>query len=68
MKLYAHAEWPIKFYDVYPLDDSFRLKRRLVDTDEIEACGLRSSALLDFKDVFIDQKDPNPYIEQIEQT
>lgn len=54
VKLYADVNWPIKFYNVYPLDESFRLKRRLVDTAEIEAIGLKSSALLDFKDIFID--------------
>lgn len=57
VKLHTNAERPIKFYGIYPLDGSFRLKRGLVDTHEIEACGLRSSALLDFKDVFIDQPD-----------
>lgn len=53
VKLYVNAEQSVTFYDLYPLDDGFRLKRRLVDTDEIYACGLRSSALLDFKDVII---------------
>ena len=58
VKLHARSERPIKFYAIYPLDDSFRLKRRTVDTDEIEATGLRSSAALDFRDVFIDETDP----------
>jgi len=57
VKLHVSAEPAINFYDIYPLDDSFRLKRRLVDTDEIEATGLRSSTLLDFKDVFLDETD-----------
>ena len=55
VKLHSNSNLPVKFYDVLPLDDTFRLKRQLVDTDEIEASGLRSSALLDFKDVFIDE-------------
>jgi hypothetical protein len=57
VKLFANSDSPIKFYNLYPLEDSFRLKRRLVDTDEIEACGLRSSALLAFKDVFLDESE-----------
>jgi Protein of unknown function (DUF2971) len=55
VKLYSNAARPIKFYDIYPLDDSFQLKRTLVDTDYIEACGLKSSALLDFKDLLDDR-------------
>ncbi len=53
VKLHSNSARQIKFYGIYPLNDSFRLKRRLVDVDEIEACGLRSSAILDFKNVFI---------------
>jgi hypothetical protein len=44
---------PIGFFEIYPLDDSFRLKRRKVDRDEIEACGIRTSAILAFKDVVL---------------
>lgn len=54
VKLFANSDFHIVFYDLYPLEDSFSLKRRLVDTAEIEACGVRTSALLDFKDVFLD--------------
>ena len=56
VKLFAKSI-PIAFYDLYPLEDSFRLKRRLVDTDEIEACGVETSALLDFKDIVLDQSE-----------
>ncbi len=57
VKLFANFNLPIAFYDLYPLEDSFRLKRRLVDTDEIEACGVETSALLDFKNVVLDESE-----------
>ena len=47
----------VTFYDVYPKDSSFGLARRHVDKDEIEACGIRSSVLFDFRDIVIDQHD-----------
>jgi hypothetical protein len=52
VKLMSHDR-SVNLYQIYPLDDSFRLRRRCVDRDEIEACGIRSSAFLDFKDVFL---------------
>lgn len=54
VKLHTSLNPPVKFYAIHPQDDSFSLKRRLIDTDEIEATGIRSSPLLDFNDVFID--------------
>ena len=54
VKLFAKSNLLIAFYDLYPLEDSFRLKRRKVDTDEIEACAVETSALLDFKDVVLE--------------
>lgn len=48
----------VLLYDVYPLEDSFRLKRRLVDRDEIASCGIRTPAAIDFEDVFlVDEMD-----------
>ena len=55
VKLFTNSNLPIAFYNLYPLEDSFRLKRRLVDTDEIESCGVETSVLLDFKDVVLDE-------------
>ena len=55
VKLFANSDSNIAFYDLYPLEDSFRLKRRLVDTDEVKACGVQTSALLDFKDIILDE-------------
>lgn len=49
----------IAFFEIYPLDDSFRLRRRLADRNEIEACAVGSSAMLDFKDVVL-SPDPMP--------
>jgi hypothetical protein len=43
----------VLLYNVYPLDDSFRLKRRPVDRDEIASYGIRTPAAIDFKDVFL---------------
>jgi len=54
VKLHTNATRPVKFYGIYPLNDTFRLRREPIDISEIEACGLRSSVLLDFKDVIID--------------
>jgi len=48
VKLYSGHN-AIDLYEVY-LDDSFRLLRRDVDRDEIEACGISESRLLMFKD------------------
>lgn len=56
VKLFAKS-MPIAFYNLYALEDSFHLKRRLVDTDEIEACGVETSALLDFKDIILDESN-----------
>ncbi|MEO8410362.1 MAG: DUF2971 domain-containing protein [Propionivibrio sp.] len=57
VKLHASSEPSVKFYAIYPLNDGFRLRRSVVDTNEIEAIGLRSSAALDFRDVFVDETD-----------
>lgn len=57
VKLFANSNLPIAFYDLYPLEDSFRLMRRLADTDEIEACGVETSVRLDFKDVVLDESE-----------
>ena len=55
VKLFANSAANIAFYDLYPLEDSFRLKRRQIDPGEIEATGVRTSALLDFKNVVLDE-------------
>ena len=55
VKLYAAADQSIKFYELYPRESSFGLERYQIDRDEVERSGLRSSALLDFKDVAVDQ-------------
>ena len=47
------GEKNMTFFEIYPLDESFRLKRRLVEVSEIEATGIRSSAVLAFKDVVL---------------
>lgn len=43
----------VKFYRVYPRDDKFSLNRYLIDANEHRQFGIRSSAVLDFKDVFL---------------
>lgn len=49
--LFANSTSRVVFYGLHPLDDGFRLKRRRIDTSEIEACGVRNVTLLDFKEV-----------------
>jgi hypothetical protein len=48
VKLFTNSSAKPKFYDVYRKDEGFRLKRRAVDVDEIEACGLRTATRWDF--------------------
>jgi len=55
VKLFANFDSSIAFYDLYALEDSFRLKRRSANTDEIEACGVQTSPLLGFKDLSLDE-------------
>lgn len=43
----------VALYDMVPIDESFRLKRRLVDRDEIGSYGLRVPAAIEFRDVFL---------------
>jgi Protein of unknown function (DUF2971) len=57
VKLHTSSSQRIKFYAIHPQDSSFGLKRSRVDIEEIEAIGVRSSAFLDFHDVFIDKAD-----------
>ena len=45
----------VALYDMFPLEDSFRLKRRPVDRDEIGSYGLRTPAAIEFKNVFVDE-------------
>lgn len=55
VRLYANSNYAVKFYSIHPLDGSFRLKRYSVDTEEIEATGVRTPAALEFRDVFVDE-------------
>jgi len=50
----------VALYSIYPLDDSFRIKRRPVDRDEIGSYGLRAPATIEFKDVFVDDDIVSP--------
>lgn len=52
VELHARVDHPVKFYFVQADENTFRLRRRPVDVDEIKENGLRSSALLEFRDVF----------------
>lgn len=55
IKLFARSTSPIAFYRLYPLEDSFRLKSEPINTDEIEALGVRTrSDFLDFKNILLD--------------
>lgn len=50
------ADDDVALYDMYPRADTFRLKRRLVDREEIASYGLRVPAAIEFKDVFLDDE------------
>lgn len=57
VKLFASSNLSIAFYNLYALEDNFRLKRRPADTDQIEACGVETPALLGFKKVDPDESE-----------
>jgi hypothetical protein len=68
VKLFNGYERIVFFY-ICPCDDSFRLKRRHLDQEDlagIEACGIRSSAILVFKDVIFPNKLEGPSAEPAE--
>ena len=50
----------VELYDIYPRDDSFRLKRTPVDREEFESRGMRQPAWLEFKDLFLADKPSDP--------
>ena len=54
VKLLDDEKRPIEFYDIYPLHNTFRLTRRVVDTGEIKERGVRTSETMDLKDSFED--------------
>jgi hypothetical protein len=54
VKLFS-GQADIEFYDIYPLGNTFKLRRRAINRSEVEACGLRGSARLDFKNVVLPQ-------------
>ena len=47
----------IKLWQIWPRDESFKLRRREVPRDEIEAVGVREPAFLLFKDVVFSTND-----------
>lgn len=55
VRLFANSTSKVKFFAIHPLESSFRLRRQLVDTDEIQATGVRTPAFLEFRDVFVDR-------------
>jgi Protein of unknown function (DUF2971) len=46
----------VSLFDLYPRDDSFRLRRVPVDRNEIGSYGLRTPAAIEFKDVFLPEE------------
>lgn len=47
----------VKLWQVLPKDDSFALRRSLVDRDEIDALAIREPGFLMFKDIIWDTED-----------
>lgn len=56
VKLHARSEHPVKFYQISADENSFRLKRRLLDVSEIEECGLKESSEFIFRDAFVEEE------------
>ena len=56
VKLLA-SDRDVVLYNIYPLNDSFRLKRCRADRDVIESYGLRTPAAIEFKDSFLPGSD-----------
>lgn len=48
---------PIKFYEIFIPNNSFALKRRIVDTCEIESCGLREPDFVMLRDFPVYESD-----------
>lgn len=46
-----HDQLQVKLYAVYPKEETFQLKRRLIDRDEIDATAISEPGWLMFKDV-----------------
>lgn len=57
VKLYANSQRPVAFYRMYPRETTFGLKKHVIDTAKVEATGLRSSAILDFRNIFLEEPD-----------
>ena len=55
VKLLSHSCPKIKFYDMYPLENSFRLRRQVIDCGEIETIGVKTSIHFVFRDIFLDE-------------
>jgi len=55
--LHASGNTNIKFYAMRSSNQGFRLVRSRIDTEQIRAVGIRTSAALDFRDVFSDDTD-----------
>jgi hypothetical protein len=52
------AGTPVKFYNMFIDNISFDLKRRIIDTGEIEACGLKSPDFISLKGLYnLDESD-----------
>jgi hypothetical protein len=49
--LFGNSATPIKFFRLYRDQDSFQLRRFLIDVDEIRACGLRTPVTWDFENL-----------------
>lgn len=47
----------IKLWGIRPKEDTFKLRRSLIDRDEIEASGIREPGFLIFKDIVWDEDD-----------
>jgi hypothetical protein len=58
--MHRNKERGPKFYAMHVRGNGFQLSRARIDVDEIHATGIQSAAVLDFRDIFKDERDDLP--------
>lgn len=64
VKLYRPTPAPIKFYALRAKDETFGLERHLLDAEEIVQMPVQRSAILEFRDVFVDETQSEALLSQ----
>ncbi|MBY0401385.1 DUF2971 domain-containing protein [Myxococcota bacterium] len=58
IKLFGGLREKVRFYQIHPHNDTFRLNRSLVDVDEVEATGVSTLSQPELRDLFL-SKEPD---------